>query len=92
MTKVKNNGVYQNGNSRILVIQMEKDDPSQYTKIVNGLFAAQKIQVTIDALILKETCKEYLEREFDRRNRSKQGMQPSAFKQSDTPYLLIQAA
>ena len=39
----KGSNLYQNGNSRILVLQMDKDDPSQYTKMVNGLFAAQKM-------------------------------------------------
>jgi Transcription factor Tfb4 len=34
---------------------MDKDDSSQYTKIVKGIFAAKKMNVTIDALILNET-------------------------------------
>ena len=41
--------------SRILFIQMDKDDPVQYPQMVNGIFAAQKLQITIDAIILKET-------------------------------------
>jgi uncharacterized protein (UPF0303 family) len=45
----------QQNNNRILIIQMDKDDSSQYTKIVKGIFAAKKMNVTIDALILNET-------------------------------------
>ena len=29
--------------SRILFIQMDKDDPLQYPQMVNGIFAAQKL-------------------------------------------------
>ena len=48
--------------------------------MVNGIFAAQKLQITIDAIILKETLQEFKEAEI-----SKKAV-------TNTPYLLIQAA
>ena len=66
--------------SRILFIQMDKDDPLQYPQMVNGIFAAQKLQLTIDAIILKETLQEYKDNELSKKAETK------------TPYLLIQAS
>ena len=40
--------------NRILVIQMEKDDTSKYSSIVNGFFACEKMNITIDCLVLKQ--------------------------------------
>jgi hypothetical protein len=59
---------------------MDKDDPTQYVQMVNGIFAAQKLQITIDAIILKETLQEYREAEQAKKAETK------------TPYLLIQAS
>ena len=46
---------------RILVIQMDKDDSDQgrYSQLVNSIFGAQRINVTIDALILRDTWYEW---------------------------------
>lgn len=67
--------------------------------MVNGLFAAQKMQVTVDALILCETVKEYLhdvEQEKKKLKKKKDNEEvkivvqvPSAVKQTDIPYLII---
>lgn len=38
---------------------MEKDDPEQYHSLVNGLFACQKMSVTIDCLVLNQTYGQY---------------------------------
>lgn len=38
--------------SRILVIKLGGEDPLQYTHMVNALFAAQKLGILIDSLIL----------------------------------------
>ena len=38
---------------------MEKDDPEQYHSLVNGLFACQKMSVTIDSLVLNQTYGQY---------------------------------
>ena len=58
--------------------------------MVNGLFAAQKMQVTIDALILQQTAKDYLEDMRQEEAKVKKGKQltkvvlaPSAAKQVD---------
>jgi hypothetical protein len=48
--------------------------------MVNGIFAAQKLQLTIDAIILKETLQEYKDNELSKKAETK------------TPYLLIQAS
>jgi len=45
--------------------------------------------VTIDALVLEETWQEYYKRETNPKKKYKQGQFPSAFKQSELPYLLI---
>ena len=49
--KSAENGV----DSRILLVQLSPDDPNQNTKFVNGIFAAQKLDITIDTLVLLET-------------------------------------
>lgn len=48
--------------------------------MVNGIFAAQKLNITIDAIILKETLQEFKENELSKKAETK------------TPYLLIQAS
>jgi hypothetical protein len=42
--------------ARILVIKSPGEDPTQYTPIVNAIFACQKYKINIDSLIL--TCEE----------------------------------
>lgn len=49
---VKQMGDLDTSSSRILVVQLDKDDPNQYSEMVNGIFAAQKLKVTIDTLLL----------------------------------------
>ena len=48
---VKNAETYQ---ARILVIKFNQDDPSQYTPMVNAIFACQKLKILIDSLIISE--------------------------------------
>ena len=33
---------------------MDKDDPTQYADMVNGIFAAQKLKIVVDTLVLKD--------------------------------------
>ena len=37
------------------MVQLGVDDPLQSTKLVNGIFACQKMDITIDTLVLAET-------------------------------------
>jgi hypothetical protein len=41
--------------------------------LVNGIFAAQKLHLTIDALVLGETWKDYEERDKATKKKSKKG-------------------
>lgn len=41
---------------RILVVQMSKDDPAQFTRLVNGIFVCQKSNITLDCLVLRDTA------------------------------------
>ncbi len=40
---------------------MEKDDTAKYTSLVNGLFACEKMKITLDCLVLQSTFKDYQE-------------------------------
>jgi hypothetical protein len=42
---------------------MTPDDPKQSTKIVNGFFAAVKMGIVVDTLILAESPTKFIERE-----------------------------
>lgn len=39
-------------NCRILIIKFSKEDPSQYTAFVNTIFAAHKLKIVIDGLVI----------------------------------------
>jgi len=47
------NNDQQGKTQRVLILQLTKDDPVQSTKIVNGIFACQKLGITIDCLVLE---------------------------------------
>ena len=49
-----------NVNNRIFIIQMEKDDTAKYTSLVNGLFASEKMSITLDCLVLSSTFEDSL--------------------------------
>ncbi|CDW73831.1 general transcription factor iih [Stylonychia lemnae] len=38
--------------ARIMVIKFQSEDPSQYSSLVNAIFAAQKLKITIDSLTI----------------------------------------
>jgi len=63
--------------------------------LVNGIFAAQKLHLTIDALVLRETWKEYESENAKKRKKGAQqlaNVTQGASRPPDTPYLMIQAA
>lgn len=61
---------------------MDQDDPQQHQRIVNGIFACQKSNITIDCLVLKES--------FEERALSDKSKETSL--QPNLPYLMIQGA
>ncbi|KAJ3450130.1 transcription initiation factor iih tfiih polypeptide 3-related [Anaeramoeba flamelloides] len=46
---------------RIMVVQLSKDVPSQYVPVMNCIFASQKIQIPIDALVLSKVDSMFLQ-------------------------------
>ena len=68
---------------------MEKDDTAKYTSLVNGLFACEKMNITLDCLVLQSTYEEYFtEAAKTKPNKQKIG----ANIQQSASYLMIQGA
>jgi hypothetical protein len=49
--------------ARILIIQLGQDNATQFEALVNGIFAAQKLKITIDCLVLDLFKSEKYERD-----------------------------
>ena len=79
--------------NRLLIIQITpQDNPSveSYTSMVNSIFAASKLGVTIDGIVIKETSSEYKLRLKEEERLEKAGKKLPTDGQIHS-YLLIQA-
>ena len=41
--------------ARIFVLKLGPEDPSQYTSMVNAIFAAQKLKIQVDSLLIQKS-------------------------------------
>eukprot|EP00347_Sterkiella_histriomuscorum_P007913 403347082 len=39
--------------ARIMIVKFQSEDPTQYSSLVNAIFAAQKLKISVDSLIIQ---------------------------------------